>query len=87
MKSLWITALVVLSAACMQKHADGTYHITTTMDQTTKQDAKKTGDDLKADAKKLGKTIEQKSAEAADKAGDALHHAGEKLRNDSSKRH
>jgi hypothetical protein len=87
MKSMWIAAVVLLAAGCMQKGPDGTYHVRTKMDRATKQDVKKKGGELKADAKKLGKEIEQKSAEAAAKTGAALERAGQKMKSDANKRH
>ena len=75
MKSRWIVPLLMLSAACMHKSADGTYRVP------------KGNVQLKADAKKLGHDIEQKTAEATRKAGAAIQHAGEKMKADAQKRH
>ncbi len=87
MKSIGIAALVVLSAGCMQKANDGTYHVRAKIDPGTKQQMKKNVAEVKAGAKKIGKELERKSAEAAAKTGAALQHAAQKLKSDSEKRH
>ncbi len=75
MRTMWIVPFLLLSAACMHKTADGTYHVN------------KNNNELKADAKKLGHDLEQKTAEATRKAGAALQHAGDKMKADAQKRH
>lgn len=87
MKTIWIVGLLLLSVACMRKSADGTYHVPAKMDESTKTDLKKSGNELKAEAKKIGAEIKQDTKKAAAKTGDALEHAGQKLKNESQKRH
>jgi hypothetical protein len=81
MRTMAITVLLLLSASCMQKGADGAYHF-----RSSKQEARN-NDELKADAKKLGHDLQAKTREAEHKAGAALEHAGKKMQDNSEKRH
>ena len=104
MKHLIITIAAVLSLAafgCMKKQADGSYRVDNPVSDTTKtakarDDAKKSGDELKTDLQKVGEKLKADAEKARDsaaarrveeKAGEGLEKAGEKLKRAAEKTH
>jgi len=97
-----IAAVVALAAAgCMKKQADGTYRVDNPVSDTTatakaRDNAAKSGDELKSDLRKVGNDLKADAQKAKDsdaahraeeKAGDALQKAGEKLKHAAGKTH
>jgi hypothetical protein len=98
-----ITAAVVSLAAagCMKKQADGTYRVQNPVSDTTetakaRDNAKKSGDELKTDLQKVGEKLKADAEKARDseaarraeeKAGEGLEKAGEKLKRAAEKTH
>jgi hypothetical protein len=86
--------MFLAASACMKKNADGTYRVENPV--AGKSDAKKardnaakSGDELKADLKKAGEKLKAGAEKVRDsdtakrleeKAGEKLQHAGEKLK-------
>ena len=58
MKSILIASAMLLASACMEKSADGTYHVshekTETAAANVKDNAKVTGDAIKQETKEIG---------------------------------
>jgi phosphosulfolactate synthase (CoM biosynthesis protein A) len=80
MKKALITALLVLAAACVKKDANGTYRIENPMaskksNEKARDNAAKSGDQVKQVMKKVEKGADKLAA----KAGEKLEKAGKKL--------
>jgi len=88
-------AVVSLAASgCMKKQADGTYRVQNPVSDTTqtakaRDNAEKSGDELKTDLQKVGEKLKADAEKARDsaaarraeeKAGEGLEKAGEKLK-------
>ena len=67
MKSIFVAGAMLLASACMEKSADGTYHVSHEKTQTAadnvKENAKVTGAAIKEETKELGEETSRRAQE------------------------
>lgn len=94
MRKMALLLMFLAASACMKKNADGTYRVDNPVagkvdSKKARDNAAKSGDELKADLKKAGEKLKAGAEKARDsdtakrleeKAGEKLQHAGEKLK-------
>src|SRR5438067_2329135 len=94
MRNIVFSLMLLAALGCMKKNADGTYRVDNPVSgkneaKKARDNAKKSGDELKTDLQKVGEKLKAdaqkiRDSEAAkraeEKAGEKLEKAGEKLK-------
>lgn len=70
MKSILIASAMLFASACMEKSADGTYHVSHAKTETA-------ADNVKENARVTGAAIKQETKEIGDKTSRAAHEFGQ----------